>query len=470
MGQKERFYVDIMAAHPEVTGSCNLLIAKFPNGESVKFVVDCGLFQERIYSEYNRSLPFIADDIDFVLLTHNHIDHSGRLPFLYSAGYRGPIYTSISTTILLPLGLGDSYRVLKDTAKRQNEKCLYSESDVDGAIQLVRGVRYEEEVQVHPRVTATFFKNGHLMGAGLILVRISFPDYNDINLLFTGDYNDKNMFFDVPKLPKEVTELPLTIIQESTYGTMNSSEIKPCFEENVLRCVAHSGTVVATMFSLGRGQEIPYIIKCMQERDLDPNIPIYYDGKLAIRYTGLHLKGGLDIKPEMKDFLPQNLTYVDKTTRRSVIESPGPKIILTTSGMGSYGPAQTYIPEFISNRNAMIHFTGYCAEDTMGYNLKHAQAGTDVEVGGLVVRKRAEVEFTNEYSAHAKADEMIKFLEQFKNLKLILVNHGNTDVKKKFAARVLDEVETKYVGILSREYFYRVCPFGLVKTMSTKFK
>ena len=82
MGQKERFYVDIMAAHPEVTGSCNLLIAKFPNGESAKFIVDCGLFQERDYGEYNHSLPFIADDVDFVLLTHNHIDHSGRLPYL----------------------------------------------------------------------------------------------------------------------------------------------------------------------------------------------------------------------------------------------------------------------------------------------------------------------------------------------------------------------------------------------------
>ena len=163
MGQKERFYVDIMAAHPEVTGSCNLLIAKFPNGESAKFIVDCGLFQERDYGEYNHSLPFIADDVDFVLLTHNHIDHSGRLPFLYSCGYRGDIYTSNDTTTLLPLGLGDSYRVLKDTARRQNTKALYSESDVDGVIHMVRGTSFEETIQVHPRIRATFFKNGHLI-------------------------------------------------------------------------------------------------------------------------------------------------------------------------------------------------------------------------------------------------------------------------------------------------------------------
>ena len=153
-----------------------------------------------------------------------------------------------------------------------------------------------------------------------------------------------------------------------------------------------------------------------------------------------------------------------------MLESTDKKIIVTTSGMGSYGPAQTYIPEYISRPKALIQFTGYTAEGTLGRRLKDTKKGEMVQVGGLIVKKSAEVEYTNEYSAHAKADEMIIFLNQFKNLKLVLVNHGEEDVKKVFAERIVNEVNPKRVGILDREYFFRVNSYGLVKTLSTKFK
>ena len=138
--------------------------------------------------------------------------------------------------------------------------------------------------------------------------------------------------------------------------------------------------------------------------------------------------------------------------------------------MGSYGPAQVYIPEYIQRKGDLIHFTGYTSEGTLGSKLKNAEFGDDVEVGGLIVKKLAEVDYTTEYSAHAKADEMIEFLQKFNNLKLVLVNHGQDDVKVKFAKRILNEVETKYVGILGRDYFFRVDRYGLRKTLSTKFK
>lgn len=137
--------------------------------------------------------------------------------------------------------------------------------------------------------------------------------------------------------------------------------------------------------------------------------------------------------------------------------------------MGSYGPAQTYIPEYIARENVLIQFTGYTAEGTLGYNLKNAEHGKVVRVAGLIAKKMAEVEYTTEYSAHAKANELIEFLQHFKHLKLVLVNHGETKTKAIFAERLLHEVEVKKVGILDREYFFRVNPYGLVKTLSTKF-
>lgn len=142
ISKERRFYVDIMAVHPEVTGSCNLIIVKQPDNSTVKFVVDCGLFQERQYSKNNEVLPFNPANIDFCLVTHNHVDHTGRLPFLVNKGYDKEIYMSKTTAKLLPLALEDSYRVLKDVAKRQNHPSLYNEGDVTQTIKLVHGCDY----------------------------------------------------------------------------------------------------------------------------------------------------------------------------------------------------------------------------------------------------------------------------------------------------------------------------------------
>lgn len=472
MGAKERFYVDIMALQPEVTGSCNLVIVNYPNGEKTRFIVDCGLFQESDYSQYNASFPFNAENIEFCVVTHNHVDHTGRLPLLVKKGFTGEIYTSKATAILLPLALADSYKVLKDVAKRNNAKQLYSESDVAETLRHVSAIDYfTKSVDINPNIRLTMFKNGHLIGAALILIQVRYKGYPNINLLFTGDYNNKNIFSNIPKLRKAVKTLPLTIIQESTYGTTNSDEVTECFEENVLNCIKSGGTVVNMAFSLGRFQEILYKLKTMQdEGKLSTDIPIFADGTLGLRYTALFSKEELEIKPEAVDFLPQNLCFVNKENRAQVLESDECKIIVTTSGMGSYGPAPQYIIKYIKQEKCLIQFTGFTTEGTLGARLKSAENGDIVSIGGMLCKKRARVEYTTEFSAHAKADKMIEFLQQFEDIKLILVNHGETSVKEEFAKRILQEVNSKNVGILNREYLFRVGPYGFIKAMSTKFE
>lgn len=128
MGSKERLYADVMAVHPGVTGSCILVIVKLPDYTTTKFIVDCGLFQETKYNKLNESLPFIPQNIDFALVTHNHVDHVGRLPYLVHQGYQGSIFITETTAKLLPLALEDSHKVLRDVAKRQNRPCMYSEA------------------------------------------------------------------------------------------------------------------------------------------------------------------------------------------------------------------------------------------------------------------------------------------------------------------------------------------------------
>lgn len=479
MGQKDRFYVDIMALQPEVTGSCNLVIVKYPNGTSTKFIVDCGLFQEKEYQEYNLAFPFDCDNLEFVLVTHNHVDHIGRLPLLVKKGFQGKIFTTRTTSLLMGLALNDSYKVLKDTAKRNHTKQLYSEGDVEETLQKVVGCEYEIPCYITPNIKATFFVNGHLVGAALILVQISYPGYEDINILFTGDYNDKNMFFDVPQLPEWVTNLPLTVVQESTYGYMDSTEIVPSLQENIIYCMEKQKTAILLVFSLGRCQEILYILKRMQmEGKISSDIPIYLDGKLAIAYTETYRKADLGLKEEMQDFLPDNFQYVDKISRASLLEDSTRKIVVTTSGMGTYGPAQVYIPAYITQKDCLIQFTGYTAEGTLGRCLKDTPEGEIIRdskgevatIGGLVKKKLANVQYTTELSAHAKADEMVKFLKQFKKLKLVLVNHGEITSKEKFSIRVDEEVNPKNTAILGRDYLFRINPYGLIRSFSTSYR
>ena len=134
----------------------------------------------------------------------------------------------------------------------------------------------------------------------------------------------------------------------------------------------------------------------------------------------------------------------------------------------SYGPAQTYLPTYLGREDCLIQFTGYTAEGTLGDRIKSAEVGDIINVAGVLVEKKARVEYTTEFSAHAKADEMIEFLNQFTNLRLVLVNHGETQVKNEFAKRIMKSVNTKATGILG-EQFFRIDPYGFVKSMNTKF-
>ncbi len=470
-GEKTRFYADVMAFHPEVTGSCLLVVVKFPNETTLKFMVDCGLFQEKDYYQLNGKMFCNPNELGFVLVTHNHVDHTGRLPFLVKKGFNRNIYMTRETAKLIPLALDDSVSVLEDVAKRNGERPLYVESDVQKTIKNIKSCNYDEAIYITPNVKATFLKNGHLIGAASILVQISYPEYEDINLLFTGDYNNKNMFFDVPEIPEWIRKLPITVIQEATYGDKRTVDLPAkCFEENVVKAIANEKSVIVPVFSLGRAQEILYVLKTMQESGrMAKNVPIYFDGKLAFKYTNIYQSGNLGIKPEMMEFLPENLEYVDSEKRQELLRDYERKIIVTTSGMGSYGPAQTYIPTYVKRENALIHFTGYTTEGTLGSKLKNTSKGDVVDIGCLLVVKIADVEYTSEFSAHAKADELIDFLNKFEDIKLVLVNHGQSETKHKFADSVVRNTDAKYVGILGEGYLFRVNHYGFVKSMTTKF-
>ena len=137
--------------------------------------------------------------------------------------------------------------------------------------------------------------------------------------------------------------------------------------------------------------------------------------------------------------------------------------------MGTYGPSRTYLPAMLTKGNCLIHFTGYLAEDSMGRAIYEAADKSVVEMMGLQVKKRAQVKYTSEFSSHAKADELISFLRPFNDIKMVLINHGEANTKIAYSQKVVDEIEPKYTAILG-EYLYRVCAYGFVKSISTKYQ
>lgn len=238
-----------------------------------------------------------------------------------------------------------------------------------------------------------------------------------------------------------------------------------------MEAIENKKTVILPVFSLGRSQEILLKLRQLQDKNLlDINVPIFLDGHLAQAYTSIYLKPEILIDKGKQDFLPQNLFFADCKIRNDLLETDECKIIVTTSGMGTYGPAQVYIPYFISKNQALILFTGYTAEGSLGAKLKNATEGEMVKVGGLICKKFAEVSYCNEFSAHAKSEELIELLKEFNNLRGVLINHGQDKTKNKFAEKVLNELDINEVGILNRDYFFRIGSYGIIKTLSTKFK
>lgn len=472
MGNRLKMYLDIMACHSEVTGSCFLCIVRFPNREKIHFVVDCGLFQEEDYLSNNYDFPFDCENLKFALVTHSHVDHVGRLPLLVKKGFRGKIYSSRQTARILPLALFDTQKILAETCKRHHEKRVYSTDDVERTLAQITGTEYNNKCQITPNISAVFLPNAHILGASMIFVEISYPGETPINVLFTGDYAVKNDFVDTSVIPEKIRNSRLNVLIESTYGTTSVKDVDyGYFQEKMIEGISTKSTVLIPVLSLGRAQQILFEIKKLQDNcNLDESIPVYFDGRLAQRYTKMFIREKL-IKESMLDFLPKNLIFVTSDTRQKVLEDhETKKIIVTTSGMGTFGPAQVYIPHYISDEDSMIIFTSYVSEGTVGRILKDSLKGESVIINGLVRKKLSEVFYTTQFSSHAKSEELLELLGQFSNLRAVIVNHGESDVKENFANMVYKEISTRNVGIISRDILFRIGPFGIEKTIPTKFR
>lgn len=419
------FYVDFSTMSDDVTGSCTLLSLYLPDGNVQRIIIDCGLFLERETKWKNTKFHFDPKEIDACVITHAHIDHIGRLPLLMKEGYRGKIHCTKESEVIIPIALDDNFKIMCRDAKNGNGNGnrLYEEIHVERVKRKLQSYGYEKKVKLTPNIDLFFIRNGHLFGAAVVYLKCSYYGYDDINIVFSGDYKKNNSFFKTAKrLPFGLSKRRVNLVTETTYGASFSDEIEYNFFDEVSKAVEKRKRILIPAFSLGRTQEVLLFLKHMQDLDYIPDdYPIYYDGKLGRKYLELAKKKLLGITKN-KDFIPKNFTIIGddknmklKDERQNLMTSNGPAIIVASAGNGSYGPSNAYLRAMIE-ANVTIIFTGYCTEGTVGRILIEAVEGEKIDVFGETFIKRANIIFTRQFSAHAYADELLEFIAQFGNL------------------------------------------------------
>ncbi len=471
MTESRRFknQIVIKGYNEGVTGSAIRCTVERSFYDDFQFLVDFGFYQGTEYEKlsYNNIKPL---KLNAVFLTHNHLDHAGALPLLVKRGYSNKIYTSIPTSELLGIAYEDTLSIFSERVSEKNkkQKMLYNSDNVKKTLSLVKPTRYQKTINLGENLTAMLFENQHLVGASMVLIRSKVYDTQEVNILFTGDYNNKNSFLENVDLPEWVYKLKnLTIVTEATYGNTDSCEVKYVWADNMVEACMNGKSILLLGFAQGRIQELLYQIKCLQEQGLIPaDYCIFSDGKSSIKYSFSYAQNKkLGIKPEMRNFFPSNLNFVDNKIRQTLLHSHGKRIIVSTSGMGNFGPARIYIPEMLPNENCVIHFSGYTAKGTLGKKLQEQSYGEPICISGITIPRRAEVLNTTEFSAHAKADELISFIKKFSDVRSVLVTHGEPEVKEKFAKRVAKETSVNKVGVLGNGYSYRIGPYGIIKSI-----
>jgi len=429
------------AAH-EVTGSCTLL-----ETGGHKFLVDCGMEQGKDIFE-NQKLPVSPSDIDFVLVTHAHIDHSGNLPLLARGGFKGSVYATEATCSLSDIMLRDSTHIQMFEAEWRNRKAkrsggatyepLYTMEDTEVILSHLRPCRYNEKIQVLENVEIRFTDIGHLLGSAAIEIWVT-EGGETKKIVFSGDVGNKNR--PIVNDPQKVLEADCVVI-ESTYGNRLHAEHADNIErlaEIIEQTFSRGGNVVIPSFAVGRTQEILYYLRRIKADKLVKGFegfPVYVDSPLAEEATKIYIQCNVDsvdaeaarlVKEGINPFWFDGLE-LSKTSNESkaINEDPRPKVIISASGMCEAGRIRHHLKHNLWKAESTILFVGYQAEGTLGRII--FEGAKKVKLFNEEVEVKAQIEYLAGVSGHADKNGLLEWLGGFENKpSRVFVNHGDDD-------------------------------------------
>jgi metallo-beta-lactamase family protein len=464
--------IQFLGATETVTGSKHLV--KTENGFTI--LLDCGLYQGmgKETETLNRNLDVTASEIDVVILSHAHIDHSGNLPLLVKNGFLGSIYCTPPTLEVVEVLLYDSAKIHESDIKYVNKKRekrgeeplvpLYTSKDVDRCLKHFKAVPYHAEYVLNNDAILTFTDAGHILGSAIINLKLKDKAEKNIHLTFTGDvgkYNDMLL-----KNPEPFPQADY-IICESTYGDrLHEVEIDAEIHLlNVVRktCIEKKGKLIIPAFSLGRTQEIVFILDKLKNNGLLPNIKVYVDSPLSANVTDIMRNNVSCFNEKLQNYIKtdpdpfgfSNLKYIrDKEESMALNTSHEPCIILSASGMMDAGRIKHHLKNNITDAKNTILVVGYCTPHSLGGKIREGQKV--VKIFGDEYDVNAEVEVIDSYSAHADYNELIKFLscQDKSKLKKLFLVHGDIEAKLSFKEKLHVEGYKEVIIPHKHEIFY----------------
>ena len=447
-------HIKFMGAARNVTGTRHLIHC---NGKNI--LLDCGMFQDKVSKKegLNEDFQFDVGIVDYVILSHAHIDHSGCLPRLVKLGYRGPIFATPATLDLCAIMLADSARIQESDVKYKNKRLqkegkkllqpIYTEADAERTMKLFVPVPYNKIHEIAEGIRFQFSDAGHIIGSAA--VHLELADNGETKYIsFTGDIG---RYHDL--LLKEPQTFPQAdyILCESTYGDRLHDELndasKKLLEVVKHTCLEKKGKLIIPAFSLGRTQEIVYTLDRMHTNGLLPKIPVFVDSPLSVSATDIMRRYKDAFNDDIQDYMKKDpdpfafrsLTYIqDVEESKALTRSDEPCIIISASGMADAGRIKHHLRNNITDKRNTVLMVGYCAPNSLGRQLM--DGAKEVKILGDILPVIAEVFSLQAYSAHADYKEMLRFLEcqDKQKVKTIFLVHGEIEVQETWRKKLLD--------------------------------
>lgn len=436
----------------EVTGSCYLLeIGK------TKILIDCGIWQGAKFTEDKNYQPFSfpVDKINYVLLTHAHLDHCGRIPKLYKDGFNGKIFCTKATADFAQLMLEDSANVINEEARLGGYPPLYSIEDAKACNSLFQGYNYNQPININDGISIKFQDAGHILGSAIVEIWAE-----NKKIVFSGDLGN-------PPVPilKATTAIESAdyLVMESTYG--NKIHEDPRTRELILSSAIYEvatmkGALVIPAFALERTQEILYALNKLVENKEIPLLPIFVDSPLAIKATEVFKKHENLYNQETTNLIKSGddifnfpgLKLTESTMESKQINSyPMPKIIMAGSGMCQGGRIKHHLRRYLSDYKNQVLIIGYQVAGSLGRRLlEHAK---NVNIEGQNISVQAKIRAIGAYSAHADQPKLLNWLNKFKQKpQKIFITHGEKEQSEGLAAKIKEKYNIDAV-IPELEYF-----------------
>lgn len=432
-------------AAKEVTGSNYLLEA---GGH--RFLVDCGMHQGEREEANDDPFPYAANSIDAVLLTHAHIDHSGRIPKLVKEGFRGKIYATLPTIELTEILWDDSVRLMREDAEWQSAKNarrglppaepIYGQEEADAAKKLFAPVNYDSRLEILPGVSVRFRDAGHILGSAILEILIE-EEGRIVRLVFSGDLGPMQTV--MGRAPAEITDADYVVI-ESTYGNREHKDNQQTRDEfqTLMKDIfaKKKGKVFIPTFVVDRAQRIMYELELLRGQGVGGGMPVFFDSPMGVKVSKLY-ENHLDLMSQEiqtyrrdggNPFSSEDIRYVSTREESQAVNNLGFGVVMAGSGMCNGGRIVHHLKNGIWNPDNHVVFVGYQAHGTLGRRI--VDRAKTVRIAGEAVNVNAQIHTIGGFSAHADRTDLLGWAERFRpTMPKFFVTHGEAEAAESLA-------------------------------------